>query len=249
MNIDAKLNVQMAQRIELWPVDRLKPYERNARTHSPEQIAQICASIAEFGFTNPILVDSSDGIIAGHGRLSAAHALGLSTVPVVVLDHLSERQRRAYILADNQLALNAGWDTELLRMELTDLQDQDFDLSVIGFSDEELADLPPWRALPLSLRIWRWALTFLALPSVALAATALRCAGPLRGQAACQVWLEAPLGLHGQLSQLLAFVFGGTWTPGVAAFFGYVALGAYVVGILQWLVVRLPRQGRVAGGF
>ena len=115
--------------------------------------------------------------------------------------------------------------------------------------NEELADMPPWRALPLSLRIWRWALTFLALPSVALAATALRCAGPLRGQAACQVWLEAPLGLHGQLSQLLAFVFGGTWTPGVAAFFGYVALGAYVVGILQWLVVRLPRQGRVAGGF
>lgn len=143
MTVDTKLNVQMAQRIELWPVDRLKPYERNARTHSPEQIAQICASIAEFGFTNPILVDSSDGIIAGHGRLSAAHALGMSTVPVVVLDHLSERQRRAYILADNQLALNAGWDTELLRMELTDLQDQDFDLSVIGFSDEELADLLP----------------------------------------------------------------------------------------------------------
>jgi hypothetical protein len=141
--MEAKLNVQMAQRIELWPVDRLKPYERNARTHSPEQIAQICASIAEFGFTNPILVDSSDGIIAGHGRLNAAYAMGLSTVPVVVLDHLSERQRRAYILADNQLALNAGWDTELLRMELTDLQDEDFDLSVIGFSDDELADLLP----------------------------------------------------------------------------------------------------------
>lgn len=143
MTSEAKLNIQMAQRIELWPLERLKSYERNARTHSPEQIAQICASISEFGFTNPILVDSSDGIIAGHGRLSAASALGLSTVPVVVLDHLSERQRRAYILADNQFALNAGWDTELLRMELTDLQDEDFDLSVIGFSDEELAELLP----------------------------------------------------------------------------------------------------------
>ena len=133
----------MAKRIELWPVDRLRPYERNARTHSPEQVAQIAASIVEFGFTNPILVDSSDGIIAGHGRLSAAQELGLKTVPVVVLDHLSERQRKAYILADNQLALNAGWDTDLLREELQDLAAQDFDLSLIGFSDDELADLLP----------------------------------------------------------------------------------------------------------
>ncbi|MBM5800001.1 MAG: site-specific DNA-methyltransferase [Cyanobacteria bacterium K_DeepCast_35m_m2_023] len=133
----------MAQRIELWPLSRLKPYERNARTHSTEQIAQIAASIVEFGFTNPLLVDSSDGIIAGHGRLQAAQELGLSTVPVVVLDHLSDRQRRAYILADNQLALNAGWDLELLRTELQDLVADDFDLSVIGFSDEELSDLLP----------------------------------------------------------------------------------------------------------
>ena len=133
----------MAQRIELWPLDRLKPYERNARTHSAEQVAQIAASIVEFGFTNPILVDSSDGIIAGHGRLQAALELGLSTVPVVVFDHLSDRQRRAYILADNQLALNAGWDLELLRTELQDLVADDFDLSVIGFSDEELSDLLP----------------------------------------------------------------------------------------------------------
>ena len=133
----------MAKRIELWPVDRLRPYERNARTHSAEQVAQIAASIVEFGFTNPILVDSSDGIIAGHGRLSAAQELGLKTVPVVVLDHLSERQRKAYILADNQLALNAGWDTDLLREELQDLAAQDFDLSLIGFSDDELADLLP----------------------------------------------------------------------------------------------------------
>ena len=133
----------MAKRIELWPLDRLKPYDRNARTHSAEQVAQIAASIVEFGFTNPILVDSNDGIIAGHGRLSAAQELGLKTVPVVVLDHLSDRQRKAYILADNQLALNAGWDTDLLRSELQDLAELDFDLSLIGFSDDELADLLP----------------------------------------------------------------------------------------------------------
>jgi DNA modification methylase len=106
-------------------------------------VAQIAASIVEFGFTNPVLVDSHDGIIAGHGRLMAASELGLKTVPVVVLDHLSERQRKAYILADNQLALNAGWDTDLLRAELQDLAEQDFDLSLIGFSDDELADLLP----------------------------------------------------------------------------------------------------------
>jgi len=143
MTDEPKLSIQMAQKIELWPLDRLKPYERNARTHSAEQVAQIAASIVEFGFTNPILVDSGDGIIAGHGRLQAARELGLSTVPVVVLDHLSDRQRRAYVLADNQLALNAGWDLELLRTELQDLVADDFDLSVIGFSDEELEDLLP----------------------------------------------------------------------------------------------------------
>jgi DNA modification methylase len=141
--MDPGLTVAMAKRIELWPLDRLKPYDRNARTHSAEQVAQIAASIVEFGFTNPILVDSNDGIIAGHGRLSAAQELGLKTVPVVVLDHLSERQRKAYILADNQLALNAGWDTDLLRGELQDLAELDFDLSLIGFSDDELADLLP----------------------------------------------------------------------------------------------------------
>jgi DNA modification methylase len=143
MTVDASLTIAMAKRIELWPLERLKPYDRNARTHSAEQVAQIAASIVEFGFTNPILVDSHDGIIAGHGRLMAATELGLKTVPVVVLDHLSERQRKAYILADNQLALNAGWDTDLLRAELQDLAEQEFDLSLIGFSDEELADLLP----------------------------------------------------------------------------------------------------------
>ena len=141
--IGKDLSIHMAQRIELWPLDRLKPYEKNARTHDKEQVAQIAKSIVEFGFTNPILVDSSDGIIAGHGRLCAAQQLDLSTVPVVVLDHLSERQRRAYVLADNQLALNAGWDLELLRSEIKDLVVDDFDISLLGFSDEELSDLMP----------------------------------------------------------------------------------------------------------
>lgn len=132
-----------AKRIETWPLERLIPYERNARTHSPEQVAQIVASITEFGFTNPILVDGADGILAGHGRLAAAKDMGLAVVPVIVLDHLSAAQRKAYILADNKLALNAGWDMEALRLELGDLQMEDFDLSLIGFSDEELADLLP----------------------------------------------------------------------------------------------------------
>lgn len=130
-----------AQRIELWPVERLKPYERNARTHSADQVAKIAASIAEFGFTNPILVDSADGIIAGHGRLAAAKELGMPDVPVIVLDHLSDAQRRAYILADNRLALDAGWDNEMLAQELAALQDDGFDLELTGFSDDELADL------------------------------------------------------------------------------------------------------------
>lgn len=130
-----------AKRIEAWPVDRLVPYERNARTHSPEQIRQIAASIQEFGFTNPILVDGKDGIIAGHGRLAAARDIGMTEVPVIVLDHLSPAQRRAYVIADNQLALNAGWDTELLQMEVAALNLEDFDLSLLGFDEIELADL------------------------------------------------------------------------------------------------------------
>ncbi len=139
----------MARRIEIWPTDRLVPYARNARTHSADQIAQIAASIVEFGFTNPILVDSMDGIIAGHGRLMAARKLGLPEVPVVVLDHLSETQRRAYIIADNKLAMNAGWDEKILASELHDLEKDGMDLAVVGFSDEELeallrdGDAPP----------------------------------------------------------------------------------------------------------
>src|SRR5713101_7456590 len=131
----------IARRIELWLIDKLIPFARNPRTHSDAQIAQIAASIAEFGFNNPILVDTKAGIIAGHGRLLAARKLGLAEVPVIVLDHLTDAQKRAYIIADNQLALNAGWDEEILRVELAALQEEDFDVSLIGFEDEELARL------------------------------------------------------------------------------------------------------------
>lgn len=130
-----------ARKIETWPIARLVPYERNARTHSPEQVAQIAASIQEFGFTNPILVDSDDGILAGHGRLAAAKDLGMAQVPVIVLDHLSPAQRRAYVLADNQLALNAGWDENLLADELDALQFDGFDLDLLGFDGDQLAKL------------------------------------------------------------------------------------------------------------
>jgi DNA modification methylase len=132
----------LAGQIEQWPVGKLVPYARNARTHSPAQIAQIAASIAEFGFTNPILVGSDGGIVAGHGRLAGAMALGLTTVPVIVLGHLNPAQRRALVIADNRLALDAGWDEEMLARELTALQEDDgFDLSLLGFSDQELAEL------------------------------------------------------------------------------------------------------------
>ena len=134
-------SISMASRIEMWSVDRLIPYERNARTHSPQQVAKIAASMTEFGFTNPILVDSGDGIIAGHGRLMAARELGLSEVPVIVLDHLTDAQRRAYILADNRLALDAGWDEDMLAAELADLQAEGFELGLTGFSDDEIDKL------------------------------------------------------------------------------------------------------------
>ena len=131
----------VTKHIQQWPVDRLIPYARNPRTHSDAQVAQIAASIREFGFNNPILVDTHAGIIAGHGRLLAARQLELAQVPVIVLDHLSDAQKRAYILADNRLAQNAGWDEELLRCELAALDEEDFHLDLIGFDDEELARL------------------------------------------------------------------------------------------------------------
>ena len=131
----------MARRIELWPIDRLVPYARNPRTHSDEQVIQIAASIAEFGFTAPILVDSQAGIIAGHGRLLAARKLSLTEVPVIVLDHLSETQKRAYIIADNKLALNAGWDEDLLNAELSALEREGFEMGLTGFNDAELEEI------------------------------------------------------------------------------------------------------------
>ncbi len=115
--------------------------------------------------------------------------------------------------------------------------------------NEELADLPPWRALPLTLRIWRWSLTIFSGATMALAATALPCLGGALQRPLCRVWLEAPSSLHGVVAKVFAFIFGGAWTPAVAAFLGYVGLVAYVVGLLQWLLVRLPRLGRVAGEF
>lgn len=128
----------MAKRLEMWPLTRLVPYSRNARVHSDRQVEQIAASIREFGFTAPILVDSADGILAGHGRLLAAQLLGLSEVPVVVLDHLSEPQRRAYLLADNRLAEGATWDEGLLAKELAAI---DLDPRVLGFDEDDLRRL------------------------------------------------------------------------------------------------------------
>jgi DNA modification methylase len=123
--------------IEQWPVDRLIPYARNARTHTEEQIAQVAASIAEFGWTNPILAGADGVIIAGHARLAAARRLQMAHVPVIVLDHLSETQRRALVLADNRLALSAGWNEEMLRVELESLKEDGFELDVVGFTDDE----------------------------------------------------------------------------------------------------------------
>jgi DNA modification methylase len=131
----------MVQNLERWPIEKLIPYAGNPRTHSAAQVAQIAASVAEFGFNNPILVDTKAGIIAGHGRLLAARKLGLSEVPVIVVDHLSETEKRAYIIADNQLALNAGWDEEALSAQLAELAGENFDLNLIGFDGDELARL------------------------------------------------------------------------------------------------------------
>ncbi len=126
---------------KLAAVDALVPYARNARTHSPAQVAQIAASIREFGFTNPVLIDGQRGVIAGHGRLLAARQLGMDTVPTIELAHLTEAQKRAYVLADNRLALSAGWDDEMLRLELGDLRTEGFDLALTGFDIGEIEAL------------------------------------------------------------------------------------------------------------
>ena len=129
------------QTIELAKVESLIPYVRNSRTHSDQQVAQIAASIKEFGFTNPVLVDADGGIIAGHGRLLAARKLGLDAVPVIRIDYMTEAQKRAYVIADNKLALNAGWDNELLALEMKELEGLGFDLALTGFDQDELKDL------------------------------------------------------------------------------------------------------------
>ena len=120
------------------PIESLIPYARNSRTHSDAQVAQIAASIKEFGWTNPVLIDAEGGIIAGHGRIMAGRKLGIKEAPCIVLENLTEAQRRAYVIADNKLALNAGWDVDLLKIELGDLKALDFDLSLTGFDPGEL---------------------------------------------------------------------------------------------------------------
>lgn len=132
-----------ADKVERWPIDRLVPYARNARTHSDDQVAQVAASIREWGWTNPVLVGEDGGIIAGHARVLAGRKLGLAEVPVMLATGWSDVQKRAYVLADNQLALNAGWDPELLRLELGELQALDFNLGLIGFDEAQLAGLTP----------------------------------------------------------------------------------------------------------
>ena len=137
---------EFAAQVERWPLDRLIPHARNARTHSETQIAQIAGSIAEFGFVNPVLVGDDGILVAGHGRVLAARKLGLHEAPVIVLAHLTPTQRRALMIADNQIALNAGWNEELLSAELASLKEESFDLELLGFDD---ADLDRLLATPL----------------------------------------------------------------------------------------------------
>jgi len=144
-----------ASNIQWLPVAKLIPYARNARTHTDAQVAQIAASIREFGFNNPVLVDADGGIIAGHGRVMAARKLAMADVPTITLPHLSDTQKRAFILADNRIALNAGWDDDLLAIELTELNIDGFSLDILGFTQEEIdgvlnADEPA----PVSPKVW-----------------------------------------------------------------------------------------------
>jgi DNA modification methylase len=127
--------------IEILPVDALIPYARNSRTHSEAQVAQIAASIREFGFTNPVLIDADGGLIAGHGRVMGARQIGMAEVPCIRLAHLTEAQRRAYVIADNRLALNAGWDEAMLALEMRDLMDEGYDVGLTGFDMKEIDEL------------------------------------------------------------------------------------------------------------
>lgn len=132
------MHPRIHDRYETMPIEAMIPYARNSRTHSDEQVAQIAASIREFGFANPVLIDEEGSIVAGHGRVMAARKLGMLEIPCIRLEGLTETQRRAYVIADNKLALNAGWDDEMLAVEIAALEADNFDLSLIGFSDEEL---------------------------------------------------------------------------------------------------------------
>lgn len=130
--------MKIHDRLEMISIDALAPYARNSRTHSDAQVAQIAGSIREFGFTNPVLIDDESGIVAGHGRVQAARALGMEQVPCIRLEGLTEAQRRAYVIADNRIALNAGWDLDMLAVELDDLKGIDFDLDLLGFDVGEI---------------------------------------------------------------------------------------------------------------
>ena len=139
---------QKTSSIEQIPTADLIPYARNARTHSETQVAQIAGSIQEFGFTNPVLIDADNGIIAGHGRILAAQRLKLESVPCLRLSHLTDAQKRAYVLADNRIALSSGWDSEMLANELSDLHADEFDMSLLGFDADEMAELLGFQSDP-----------------------------------------------------------------------------------------------------
>lgn len=133
----------MPEQLALRPVSELVPYARNARTHSAAQIVQLQASIREFGFVNPVLIDGENNIIAGHGRVLAAQAEGMTDIPCVLVEHLSDTQRRAYILADNRLAEMSDWDMDMVSQELQKLNDDNFDLTLTGFDDADMEMEPP----------------------------------------------------------------------------------------------------------
>lgn len=137
----AALKVVVADRIQLWPIDQLVPYERNPRTHTARQLDKFVRIIARFGFTDPILVDEASGILAGHLRLAAARKLGLDQVPVVELSYMDAATKRAFIIAHNRIAEDSGWDEDFLRGEMIDLESADFDLDLTGFEEEEIEQL------------------------------------------------------------------------------------------------------------
>ena len=134
------MNAKTTTELQLVPISKLVPYANNARTHSPEQIMKLRSSLREFGFINPVIIDRDYGVIAGHGRILAARDEGIAEVPCVFADHLSEAQKKAYIIADNRMAMDAGWDEELLRVEIEALQAADFDPLLTGVDEKELAD-------------------------------------------------------------------------------------------------------------